>query len=351
MAKSMNSLSETTKKAALPTTRYMGSKRALLPFIQKHVEKLPCTRVLDAFSGTSCVSYMLKSMGKEVHSNDFLRFCYHVSNAVIANNTTQLSNTDLEALLKDNPKKETFVQDTFGERYFGEQDNLFLDNLWANLVLLKDSFKKSIALAAIARACMKKRPRGIFTFTGNKSWDGRRDLRLSLEDHFIAAVHEWNAALFNNGQKNKALNLDVFKVDPKSYDLVYMDTPYVSPYSDCDYVRRYHFVEGYCRHWKGVEIRQDTLTKKFKSYPTAFATPRTAEESFLKLFEHFQKSTLVVSYSSNAIPFKKDMMRLLRNFKKNVVCHEVAHKYSFGNHSHKVGDNNNSVKEFIFIAQ
>jgi DNA adenine methylase len=26
-------------------------------------------------------------------------------------------------------------------------------------------------------------------------------------------------------------------------DLVYLDPPYVSHYSDCDYTRRYHFVE------------------------------------------------------------------------------------------------------------
>jgi adenine-specific DNA methylase len=30
---------------------------------------------LDAFSGSGCVSYLLKSMGKEVHANDFLNFC------------------------------------------------------------------------------------------------------------------------------------------------------------------------------------------------------------------------------------------------------------------------------------
>ena len=331
----------------------MGSKQSLLPFIADclKLEGIEYENVLDAFSGTTCVAYMFKKLGKQVHANDFLNFCYHTANATIANNDFTLTNKDITALLKENPKGSNFIRDTFRTLYFTEKDSQFLDNLRANINELRNPFKKSLILASITRACMKKRPRGIFTFTGKKGWDGRKDLKLNLEDHFINACKLYNAAVFNNGKTNNAFNEDVFDIDPQNYDLVYIDTPYISPYSDCDYVRRYHFVEGYCRNWQGLQIITDSTTKKFKSYPTAFSSQRTATESFLRLFDHFRRSILVVSYSSNCLPQKEEMIQLLKNFKRKVRCCERDHKYCFGNHSHRVGNNNNQVKEYVFIAR
>lgn len=335
----------------LPDTKYMGSKQALLPFIFKCLEGLDYDRVLDPFSGSGCVSYAFKKLGKETHANDFLHFCFHTAKAVVENNTTPLNNADLTFLLRKNPRSRLFVQNTFANLYFSLKDNVFLDNLWANISELRNPFKKSLAIAAISRACMKKRPRGIFTFVGRKGWDGRRDLKLTLEDQFIAACKAFNNSIFDNGKRNKAFNSDVFSLDANDYDLVYIDTPYVSPYSDCDYVRRYHFVEGYSKYWNGVEISKESLTKKFKSYPTEFSTQRKAEDAFLKLFDHFRNSILVVSYSSNSVPTKKTMTQLLRTFKREVICHEIDYRYCFGNHSHKVGNNRNNVLEYLFIAK
>ena len=66
---------------------------------------------------------------------------------------------------------------------------------------------------------------------------------------------------------------------------MYIDPPYYSPYSDNEYVRRYHFVEGLARDWKEVEIQEHTLTKKFKSYPTPFSTRNGAADAFDVLFK------------------------------------------------------------------
>ena len=139
-------------------------------------------------------------------------------------------------------------------------------------------------------------------------------------------------------------------LEPRDYDLVYIDTPYISPFSDCDYTRRYHFVEGYCTYWKDAEILTETTTKKIRSYSTAFAGKSTALTSFSRLFEHFRRSTLVVSYSSTGIPSKAQMVELLKAVKKSVQVHEINHRYCHGNHNHKIGDNNNSVREYVFIA-
>ena len=62
--------------ADYPPTRYMGSKRKVLPFIQDVLSSLEYESCLDAFSGSGIVSYYFKKIGKEVYSNDFMRLPY-----------------------------------------------------------------------------------------------------------------------------------------------------------------------------------------------------------------------------------------------------------------------------------
>jgi DNA adenine methylase len=333
-----------------PETKFMGSKQRLLPFILKHLAKLKFNSVLDAFSGSGCVGYAIKQTGTKVYANDFLNFCFQTARATIENNSTKLTEDDVSKLVRPNPSAPTFVRDTYTDLFFSENDCEFLDNLWANIQELESSLKISLSLAAASRACMKKRPRGMFTFTGRKGWDGRNDLKMSMREQFLVAVNAFNNAVFSNGQQNKAFNSDVFGLQPDLADLVYIDTPYISPFSDCDYTRRYHFVEGYCRYWKGVEIT-DTTTKKMRSYDTAFSTKARARQAFQKLFHHFRKSTLAVSYSSNCIPNKAEMIELLKNEKSKVTVFESIHRYHHGNHAHKVGNNKNEVIEYLFIAE
>jgi DNA adenine methylase len=336
---------------SFPPTKYMGSKQVLLPFIIDSISHLKFDTVLDAFSGSACVAYEFKQRGCQVHSNDFLRFAFRVAHATIENNATLLDEDDLDLLLRRNKRASTFIQETFANLYFEREEDAFLDNLWANIQQLKNPLKRSLALASACRAAMKKRPRGIFTFTGKKGWDGRNDLKLTLREQFLEAVRLFNAAVFSNRRRNRAFCANVFDVDPEPYDLVYIDPPYVSPYSDCDYTRRYHFLEGLCTYWNDVELMPQTLTKKIRSYPTDFSTKDKALEAFRRLFEHFSDSTLVISYSSNAIPSKVEMVRLLKEYKKNVEVKQINHRYSHGNHNHKVGDNNNSVFEYLYIAR
>jgi DNA adenine methylase len=334
-----------------PDTKYMGSKQRLLPFIMKHVSTLRPRSVLDAFSGSGCVAYALKKSGAQVYANDFLTFCFHTARATVENNSVQLTSDDVQALMRSNPAAPTFVRDTYKDLFFDYTDCEFLDNLWANLQTFTSPLKKSLALAAASRACMKKRPRGLFTFTGHKGWDNRLDLKLSMKEQFLLAVDAFNNAVFSNGQQNKAFNRDVFDLDPKLAEVVYIDTPYISPFSDSDYTRRYHFVEGFCKYWKDCEILQHTSTKKLRSYETAFASKVGAVEAFQRLFDHFKRSTLVVSYSSNGIPNKSEMVKLLKEVKRDVVVYEAAHRYHHGNQAHKVGDNKNEVIEYLFVAQ
>jgi DNA adenine methylase len=333
-----------------PGTRFMGSKYSVLPFIWDSVKHLEFDSVLDLFSGSSCVSYMFKQYGKQVISNDFLTFCYHFSKALIENNDTTLTSSDLEFLLSPNKSADEFISKTFKGLYFTDEENAFLDNVRTNIDLLKSSMKKSLALAALSRACLKRRARGIFTYVGDRYNDGRKDLQLGLREHFIQNVEAFNRAVFTNGFKNKAYNRDALRLDVNA-DLVYIDPPYFGPHSDNDYTRRYHFIEGLCRKWEGLEIQWNSKTKKFKRYETPFSSIDTVNDAFISIFDRCRDSIIVVSYSSNSIPTKNELSSMLKSFKKTVQVIQISHRYSFGNQGFKVGNIANNVIEYLFVGR
>ena len=329
-----------------PTTRYMGSKSKLIEYIWKATEHLEFDSVLDLFSGSGVVSYMYKAHGKRVISNDYMSMSATMTKALIENNGTQLSVQEAEELTVEKGVIDTFVQDTFGGIYFTDDDNRFIDIVRTNIKTIQDEYKKAIALEALIRACVKKRPRGIFTYVGERYNDGRKDLTKTFKEQFMEAVENINLAVFSNGKKNKSYNLDSMGLKV-SADLVYIDPPYYTPKSDNEYVRRYHFVEGLARDWNGVEIQQETKTKKFKSYPTPFSTRDGATKAFDEIFKKYRKSILVVSYSSNSYPDMDEIMTLLKKYKDNVSVNPIDYRYSFGT---RENTERNSVKEYIFVG-
>lgn len=334
----------------LPSTRYMGSKHKILNSIWNAVADLKFETVLDAFSGSASVSYLFKARGKKVIANDLLHFCYHYANAIIANDKVTLTDNDLEVLLCKHPRAiPTFIQDNFSGLYFEDADNAFLDQTRTNIDLISDPYKRSLALSALVRACLKKRPRGIFAYTGFRYDDGRLDIQMSLREHFIRSVTAFNQAVFDNGKNNEAFNRNIFDLSVQP-DLVYIDPPYYSPRSDSDYLRRYHFVEGLVRYWQGIELQEHTKTKKFNKYPTDFDGKESTYTAFKKLFEKYQDSILVISYSSNSLPSKDEMLDMLNDLGKHVDLYSLDYKYSFGT-QHTGEKMANTVQEYIFVAQ
>ena len=332
-----------------PATRYMGSKSKLLPQIWAVASQFNFDTVVDLFSGSGIVGYMFKAQGKTVISNDYMVMSATFTKAMVENNNVILPLDEAKKLLIEKKESDHFVEETFQGLYYKDEENRLIDILRTNIASIKGKYKKAIAMAALIRACTKKRPRGIFTYTGDRYNDGRRDLKKSLEQQFLEAVESINNAIFDNGCENKSKNGDAMKVKIKHPDLVYIDPPYYSPLSDNEYVRRYHFVEGLARDWKGVEIQENTVTKKFKSYPTPFSTRKGAKDAFDKLFKKFSDSILIVSYSSNSQPTQDEMVMLMSKYKEHVEVIPIDYTYSFGNQKH-ARTNRNKVQEYLFVG-
>jgi DNA adenine methylase/adenine-specific DNA-methyltransferase len=296
--------------ADYPELRYMGSKHRLLPWIHGVLRTLPFETAADPFVGSGCVAYLLKAMGKTVFASDFLNFPAVLACATVVNSKHRLSGPAVERLLAPRRNGPHFIEELESRR------------------------QQAVARAALIRSCLKKQPRGVFTVSGDLSHydDGRRDLRLSIEEHFLEQVEAFNRIVFDNGRRHIVKRSDVFSQRPSDIDLVYLDPPYVPRSDDNCYMKRYHFLEGLSCYWKGVRIMEDTRVKKIEKPYTPFSYRKTAIDAFDRLFRLYRDSIIVLSYSSNGYADRDKLESLLRRYKATVTAFERPHRYHFGTH-------------------
>ena len=333
-----------------PELRYMGSKKRLLPWIHQVLDTLDFETALDPFTGTGCVAYLMKSMGRRVIASDFLNFSSLIARATIENNTRHLDGRAIKRLIDPTPSDCKFIENTFSDIFYTKPDLRFLDRISGNIRQLEDPRDQALAFAALFRSCLKRQPRGVFTVSGNldRYDDGRRDLRLSLEEHFLEQIEVFNAAVFNNGRLNQAIRSDVFELPRHNVDLVYLDPPYVPRADDNCYIKRYHFLEGLSCYWQGLPVDKSTKVRKIAKRYTPFSYRRTAAEAFDRMFARFARSTIVLSYGSNGYPDLNELESMLQRHKKSIRVFERPHRYHFGTHESVSRAN---VTEYLIVGR
>ena len=325
----------------------MGSKYRLVPYLAGVFAELGGQTALDAFSGSGVVSYLLKTLGYRVTANDFLTFPSVIARATVVNQDQTLTGDDIEQVCGPPADDRDFIQRTFRGLYFTDADRAFLDSAWSHIDRMS-GHKRDIAIAALVLSAARRQPRGVFTFTDMRYDDGRRDLRLSLRDHFRERAAEYNRVVFDSGPPCAARCGDVFALEARPYDVVYLDPPYAPPRDDNCYIKRYHFLEGLSVYWRGQTIMENTCTKKLPKRYTPFSYKHTVTGALRRTLKQFQDSAIVLSYSSNAVPDADTIEGLLREVKDDVEVRLIDHTYTFGTHS---AAQRRAVGEYLFIGQ
>lgn len=328
----------------------MGNKYKLLPWLRDAFESLDFETVLDPFCGSGSVSYLLKSLDKQVVSADFLNFPVMLSKALVENDGLFLSDKNLRKILNKRKASRNFAVETYNGIFFSEDDLHFIDLFWSVIPAFENDVEKAIAIAALVRSCAKRQPRGIFTVAGDpeKYKDGRRDLSLSVREHFQEQVEVIHQAVFTSNKVCRSVKQDAFAHTSANYDLVYLDPPYIPKANDNCYMKRYHFLEGISCYWEGQELLENSKVKKIKKPYTPFSYKGTALQTFDQLFHQFRKSTMVLSYSSNSFPDIDILVQIMKRYKKSVRVLEKDHRYHIGNHQNALI---NDAKEFLIIGK
>jgi adenine-specific DNA-methyltransferase len=336
-----------TQAGLFPRLRYMGSKYRLIPHLARAFTELGGVSALDAFSGSGVVSYLLKACGYQVTANDFLEFPAVIARATVVNQDVTLSPEEIAGICGPPADDRDFILRTFRGIYFTEADLRFLDSAWSHIGRMS-GHRRALAISALILSAARRQPRGVFTVTGLRYDDGRRDLRLPLRDHFAERAAEYNRVVFDSGQPCAAISGDVFGLPRGAYDVVYLDPPYAPPRDDNCYIKRYHFLEGLSVYWRGQEPLAATRTRKLPKRYTPFSYKHTVTEALRRAVRQFSDSAIVLSYSSNAVPDAATIEGLLREVKRDVEVRVIDHTYAFGTHQ---AARRRAAREYLFIAR
>ncbi len=334
----------------MPKTQYLGSKERLVKWIFENSPK-DISTVLDAFSGTSVVGYYFKIQGKRVISNDFLKFNYHIANALIVNKSETLNDKDIKVLFSKNTQAEGLITDVFTDVFFEKTEAEFLDNFRANVNLLSNEYKKSLAFTVINRALTRKILLGHFAHTSalRYSRDPKRISRnpsivKPIKQLFLDLVEDYNSAVFDNKQNNEAYCEDTLKLvkQLKNVDLVYFDPPYCGCHPD--YQAFYHFLETYVEYWKDKEFINGTKAY-FPKKESGFIQKTEIIKSFEALFKNSTHIPYwLISYNSKSYPNKEEMLSLIEKHRK-VKVFEYEYQNHYGGKGSKKG-----TREYLFLC-
>lgn len=341
-------------------TGFIGNKHFIMNWIDKNFPK-DAKSLFDAFSGGANVAYFYKRKGLRVTTNDIMKYPYHIARAVIENNTETISDEELEALLEKNPDAGTFTTDTFYGYYYTKPILQFLDNVWANIQKLK-GYKKDIALAALGHTCKAKAVFGMFnrskmnrTRKINDLAEGYRSSSIGniplseFVSSFKKYVRQINGIVYDNGQENKAHNVDILKILPEvKADVIYCDPPYITEFLKNDYEDYYHFVEGLMTCWKDKEIL-DTPRRNYASR-TKYTKESIGElignvvTAAAKNFPH-----ILISYRDKAFPTEKELKGMVAESFGDVKVKRIAVEYNIVKKESDAGGK--YANELLFIGK
>jgi adenine-specific DNA-methyltransferase len=323
--------------AKFPTTRYQGSKRKLLPWIEDHLTPLTFDTMLDLFGGTGAVSYLCRGMGKTVHYNDYLTFNAYVGKALLLQEE-ELEASRLPSLFRKDPTRDygDFIARTFSGWYYTDEENAELDVVVQNIALLPEEEKYGWWWV-LFQACLSKRPYNLFhrknlnlrladvprSFGNRTTWD------TSFQTHMEKFRKQYNQSVQPVTQPHVVTALDAAKVDSGA-DLVYFDPPYLaSKAALISYSRFYHFLEGMVSYdtWE-ERLEAESTLKHLKNVPSTWESKPSIPTEFRDLLFKHSSSQLVISYRVDGTPSIATLVEWLEEMGKTVAIHYHEYQYT-----------------------
>lgn len=306
-----------------PEPQYLGAKFIHRGWIAQFIPE-DANTVLDAFSGSQSIAYMLKQLGKKVVTNDFLNFNNLIGKALIENPGYVLNKRDISILFSENsdPAEFNLIEKLFSGLFFVPQEAAFADSFRSNVHRLDNSYKQSLALAVMCRSITRKVTMGHFAHTQALVYAAdparikrNRSLIRPLKELFMELLPEYNAAVFDNKRENTSYNENILDLLPKlsGIDLAYFDPPYCN--SHADYQSFYHLLETYVEYWKDKKFVNGTKRYEPKKY-SGFDKNSEALSNLRLMFKHARHiPTWLISYNDRSYPDIDTMVGMIEPYR------------------------------------
>ncbi len=319
-----------------PSTRYLGSKRRLLPFLHTVFSSLEFETAADPFCGTGAVAFLLKAMGRAVTASDSLRWNAMCAEALLRNDGPAALPA-MPSLLRGIPDPDApagFVERHFDGIFFEPEENRFIDQVRGRLRAMEPTAAAPLWYA-LFQAALAKRPYNLFhranlslrrsdvrrSFGNKTTWDTPFP---TLMERF---ANEADGAVFRGEGAVTVRRADVDELDFSTFDLVYLDPPYMpSRGVGVDYADYYHFLEGLCLddgEWEA------NLLPRYRHRPlrgrgtSLFCRPDTIGGAIAQLVARIP-GTVVISYRSDGIPSIEALAAMLKRAGRRVEIRDAG---------------------------
>lgn len=347
---------------------YLGNKRRLLPLILEGIKNTSHniksnSKFLDLFAGTGVVSRMAKSLGFEVHCNDWEEYSYQINRAFVGLDVSILEtgfaelggiDTVLEYLnMIDNAEpQDRYISeyycpaddenpDILNERMFYSHANgLRIDGIraqiakWKNMGLLTEDENSLLLALLLYEASTRANTSGVFKGF-HQGFGGTHGDALS---RILKTLQLVKPVLLPG--KGYVYNEDCLALSEKlqntRFGIAYLDPPY----NQHQYGSNYHLLNTIARNDKpdinknifvnGKKTNKSAIRTDWTKTKSTFCYKSSAETDFKKLIDNINTEHLMISYSTDGIiPFDNILDILSSKGKMDIVSSEYT-KYRGG---------------------
>lgn len=345
-------------------SNWLGSKRLLGGFLVHNlIKKERFDSVVDCFSGSAFVSHLFKRAGKLVIANDVMKYPHALAEGLIENNT-KLFQQDLFGIGNYTPKispltvlpcsKERYLQKIYGQTFFTEKENNFIEQIMTNLRILKGkytNYEVAFLKACLCKMTLARIEHGKFTHTTNlKLREKYKTNLLPIKVHYLRVIEDMNQYIFDNGKCNRAYNENMLRwKDVPDIDLAFVDPPYESA---SVYETHYFFLEGIMTEFNDWKITFKGKNKSFTMHEIdKDFQKKNILNSFDKIFtnlEHIPK--IAFTYNNASFPDAKTITQMMFDHGWKFVSYkETDHRYK--QQTTKKGKMElKQVKEYLLIG-
>ena len=279
--------------------KYLGSKRTLVPRIERIVRGLPVASAADLFAGTTRVAQALRRLGLHVVSNDLASYSEAFGRAYVERTEQGRVPELLERLRAAEPVR-GYVTETFCEaaRYFRPENGMRIDGMRAALDGIDaDPVERGTLLTALLEAADRVDSTVGLQMAYLKEWAPRAWQPLDLREPALCP-----------GPAGAVTRLDANQLAPDlDVDLAYVDPPYNSH----SYYANYHVWETIVRgdepeHYGTACKRVDCRTTKSR-----YNSRREAWGALTELIGALATPWLIVSFSDEGFHDPHELRALL----------------------------------------
>lgn len=332
--------------------KYLGSKRALIPALQKIVGIVEPSTAADIFTGTTRVAYAMKQMGITVVANDIATYSKILADTYIATDADSIDVDDLQAVIDDlmaTPPHNGYFTRTFCRkaRFFQPKNGAKVDAIRQRI---EDEYSSSPYYPILLTSLMEAADR-VDSTTGQqmaylKEWAPRAYNDLQMRVPQLLAGPGYSSRMDANEFARSMEPVDVAYVDP--------------PYNQHRYFTNYHIWETLIRWDKPAAygVAQKRIDSRDEHTKSAYNRKREMPPALFQLINDVNASTLILSYNDeswidvhqmvDAIQDRFEALAVLGFSNKRYVGAQIGIYDLDGQKVGKVGRLRNI--EYVFVA-